>query len=199
MDVVSVPLLMVRERSSPGWDSLGAGLSSRITSVLLLFLLWEECEERGRRLVLSMLSFRLAVLDDVVVDSACSDGVGEQSLNMWTVSLALLTQRRVLVALNAMLYMREGMLPRRNWYSFFADGTEKTRMMVPLSEAVARRVPALLRQMQERGERCAWMTLMAWSLRASKIKTSPFGEGIRFDVGGACGACEVVRLGGGTL
>lgn len=46
-------------------------------------------------------------------------------------------------------------------------------MMVPLSEAVARRVPALLRVMQERGERCASTTLMASSFNASKTRTAP--------------------------
>ena len=88
-DVESVPpLLMVRDRSS-GCESLGAGLSSRITSVLC-----EEWDDLGRSVVLSMLSFRFAVFD--------VEGIGP-SLKIWTVSLALLTQRRVLVALKAML------------------------------------------------------------------------------------------------
>ena len=56
----SPPLLIVRERSSVA-DSLGAGDSSRMADVVLL---WEECEERGRTVVLSILSFRLA-------ESAC--------------------------------------------------------------------------------------------------------------------------------
>lgn len=97
---------------------------------------------------------------------------------MWTVSLALLTQRRVLVALKAMLQIRLGMLPRRNWYSFLALGMAKTRMMVPLSEAVARRVPVLLRLIHDRGERWASATLMASSLSASKMRTSPVVGGI---------------------
>ncbi len=79
------PLLVVRESSV--WESEGVGLSSRIG------LLREECAERGRTVVLSMLSFLFA-LSDV--------GAGP-SLKMCTVSLALLTQRRVLVALKAML------------------------------------------------------------------------------------------------
>lgn len=56
----SPPLLVVRERSSVA-DSLGAGDSSRTAEAAVL-LLWEECEERGRgrREVLSILSFLLA-------------------------------------------------------------------------------------------------------------------------------------------
>ena len=50
--------------------------------------------------------------------------------------------------------------------------------MVPLSEAVARRVPALFRVMQERGERCASTTFIASSLRASNIRTAPLVGGI---------------------
>ena len=41
--------------------------------------------------------------------------LGGASLKMWTVSVALLTQRRVLVALKLMQYIRAGILPRRNW------------------------------------------------------------------------------------
>lgn len=57
--------------------------------------------------------------------------------------------------------------------------------MVPLSEAVARRVPALLRVMQERGERCASITLMASFLSASKIRTEPVVGGMCVFPGGA--------------
>lgn len=55
----------------------------------------------------------------------------------------------------------------------------KTRIMVPLSEAVARRVPALLTTIHERGERWASTTFIASSFRASKRRTSPL-------VGGTC-------------
>lgn len=58
-------------------------------------------------------------------------------------------------------------------------------MMVPLSEAVARRVPLLLRVMQERGERWASTTLIASSLRASKRSTSPVVGGMWVAPGGA--------------
>lgn len=81
--------------------------------------------------------------------------------------------------------MREGMEPRRNWYNLRAAGIEKTRIMVPLSEAVARRVPALLTAMHERGERCASTTLIASSFRASKSSTSPAVGGICDVPGGA--------------
>ena len=46
-------------------------------------------------------------------------------------------------------------------------------MIVPLSEAVARRVPLLLIDIHESGERCASTTLMFSSFRASNIRTSP--------------------------
>ena len=82
--------------------------------------------------------------------------------------------------------MREGMEPRRNWYNFCAEGTEKTRIIVPLSEAVARSVPALLIVMQERGERWASTTLMASSFRASNIRTEPLVGGMCEPPGGAC-------------
>ena len=62
---------------------------------------------------------------------------------------------------------------------------ENTRIMVPLSEAVARRVPALLRVMQERGERCASTTLIASSLRASNMRTAPLVGGMWVPPGGA--------------
>lgn len=46
-------------------------------------------------------------------------------------------------------------------------------MMVPLSEAVARRVPSLFKVIQDKGDRCASMTLMASNFSASNINTSP--------------------------
>ena len=58
-------------------------------------------------------------------------------------------------------------------------------MMVPLSEAVARRVPVLLRVMWERGERWAVTTLTASSLEASKRRTSPLVGGTWVLLGGA--------------
>ena len=73
------------------------------------------------------------------------------SLKMCTVSEAEVTQRREEAVLKDMLKIRAGMEPRRNWYSLSAFGTEKTRMIVPLSEAVARRVPVLLMVMHDRG------------------------------------------------
>ena len=58
--------------------------------------------------------------------------------------------------------------------------------MVPLSDAVARRVPLLLRVIQESGERCASATLMASSLIVSKRRTSPLLGGMWVPEGGAC-------------
>jgi hypothetical protein len=92
---------------------------------------------------------------------------------MWTVSVAEETLRRVEVELNDMLKILAGMEPLLNWYSFCASGIEKTRMMVPFSEAVANRVPSLLSAMQDRGELCASITFTASILVASYIKISP--------------------------
>ena len=57
---------------------------------------------------------------------------------------------------------------------------------MPLSDAVARSVPALLSVIQERGERCASATLTASSLSASKRRTSPLVGGMWEAPGGAC-------------
>ena len=58
-------------------------------------------------------------------------------------------------------------------------------MMVPLSEAVARRVPASLTVMQQRGDRCASTTLMASSFSVSKSRTSPLVGAMCVALGGA--------------
>ena len=58
--------------------------------------------------------------------------------------------------------------------------------MVPLSEAVARRVPASLTVMHDRGDRCASTTLMASSFMVSKMRTSPLVGAMCVVPGGAC-------------
>ncbi len=58
-------------------------------------------------------------------------------------------------------------------------------MMVPLSEAVARRVPASLTVMHDSGDRCASTTFIASSLRVSKRRTSPLVGAICVPPGGA--------------
>ena len=63
------------------------------------------------------------------------------SLKTCTVSLAELIASNVAVALKAMLNILVGIDPRRNCANFLPSGTEKTRMIVPLSLAVANRVP----------------------------------------------------------
>jgi len=68
---------------------------------------------------------------------------------------------------------------------------------VPLSEAVARRVPSLLRAMQDSGERCASTTLMASSLTASKRRTSPLVGAMCVAPGGACDGRDID--GGGSF
>ena len=62
---------------------------------------------------------------------------------------------------------------------------EKTRIIVPLSEAVARRVPASFKVMHDRGERCASTTLIASSFKVSNKRTSPLVGGICVAPGGA--------------
>lgn len=92
---------------------------------------------------------------------------------MWTVSVAEDTLSRVDVELKDMLNILAGIDPLRNWYSFCASGIEKTRMMVPFSDAVASRVPSLFSAMQERGELCASITFTASIFVASYMRTSP--------------------------
>jgi hypothetical protein len=76
-------------------------------------------------------------------------------------------------------------VPLRNWYNFSPPGTENTRMMVPVSDAVARRVPSLLRAMQESGARCASTTFMFLRDKVSNISISPDIGGTNLDIGGA--------------
>jgi hypothetical protein len=77
---------------------------------------------------------------------------GVSRRKMWTVSVADETLSSVDLELNDMLNILAGMEPLRNWYSFCASGIEKTRMMVPFSDAVANSVPSLLSAMQDKGE-----------------------------------------------
>lgn len=99
--------------------------------------------------------------------------LGAPKRKMWTVSVADDTLSKVDVELKDMLYILAGMEPLRNWYSFCASGMEKTRMMVPFSDAVASRVPSLFSAMQDSGELCASITLTASIFVASYIRTSP--------------------------
>jgi hypothetical protein len=92
---------------------------------------------------------------------------------------------KVEVELKDMLNILAGMEPLLNWYSFCASGIEKTRMMVPFSEAVANRVPSLFSAMQDKGELCAPTTFTASILVASYIKTSPLVGAMWSDLGGA--------------
>ena len=70
--------------------------------------------------------------------------LGGASLKTWTVSVAEETHNSVEVALKLMQYMRAGMLPLRNWYSFLPSAIEKILITVPFSDAVAMSVPSLL-------------------------------------------------------
>lgn len=69
--------------------------------------------------------------------------------------------------------MVEGYVPLRNWYSFVPLGSEKTLMIVPVTEAVASNVPSLFKAIQDSGARWACTTFNALSSTASKIKTAP--------------------------
>jgi hypothetical protein len=111
---------------------------------------------------------------------------GAPRRKMWTVSVADETLRRVDVELKDMLYILAGMEPLLNWYSFCASGMEKTRIMVPFSDAVANRVPSLFRTMQDRGELCASITFTASIFVASYMRTSPLVGAVWSDFGGAC-------------
>ncbi len=105
---------------------------------------------------------------------------------MWTVSVVDETHSRVELKLKDMLYIVEGYVPLRNWYSLVPFGSEKTRIMVPVSDAVAKSVPSLLRAMQDKGALCASTTFKASSFRASNIRTSPEVGATKVDRGGAC-------------
>lgn len=98
---------------------------------------------------------------------------GPPKRNMWTVSVVEDTHNNVELRLNDMLYIVDGYVPLRNWYNLSPRGTEKTRIIVPVSEAVASSVPSLFSAMHERGARCAPTTFMALSDNVSKMRTSP--------------------------
>jgi len=90
-----------------------------------------------------------------------------------TVSVVEETQSRVELKLKDMLYIVDGYVPLRNWYSFVPFGRENTLIIVPVSEAVASKVPSLFKAMQDNGARWASTTFNALSSTASKIKTDP--------------------------
>ena len=94
---------MVREIS--GWESLAAGLTLRSRASAAA----ESSAAGLDAFSWSGLPELLLVLEPIALPS------GAPSLKMWTVSEAELTQRREEVALKAMLEIRLGMLPRRNW------------------------------------------------------------------------------------
>lgn len=108
------------------------------------------------------------------------------SLKIWIVSVAEETQSSVDVILKDMLKIRDGIEPLRNWYSFWASGTENTRMIVPLSEAVANRVPSVFIARHDNGDLWASTTLIASSFSVSKIRTSPLVGEMWVLLGGAC-------------
>ena len=115
--------------------------SSVISELAGLRLLWEDLR----------LLWDVGIVDDSAGEEDARLDCEGDSLKMWTVSVADDTQSRVEVALNAMLKIRAGRVPLRNWASFCASGTEKTRMTVPLSDAVASFDPLLSIAMQDSG------------------------------------------------
>jgi hypothetical protein len=104
---------------------------------------------------------------------------------MCTVSVVEETQSRVELKLKDMLYIVEGYVPLRNWYSLVPFGREKTLIIVPVSEAVASKVPSLFRAIQDNGARWASTTFNALSSTASKIKTDPDVGATYVESGGA--------------
>jgi len=112
------------------------------------------------------------------------------SLNMWTVSCAELTANSVDIGLKFIEYITASLVPRLNWYSFSALGMFHTRMTVPFSEAVARRVPVELMERKDKGVLCAWMALTTVKERVEKMWTSPFWGG---EVDGGVGAEDVAE------
>lgn len=162
---ISVPLCLRPERSD-------VPISPAISSASGLGELWSKALSRA-----------VGDADDI---EPSEDGPEWLNLKTWTVSVEEETQSSVEVVLNDMLYILEGIEPRRNWYSLCPSGTEKTRIIVPLSEAVARSVPSPLSAMHASGERCASMTLIASSFKVSKIKTSPLVGETWVVPGGAC-------------
>ena len=138
--------------------------------------------------LLPRLSLRLVKkLEALVGEGGISSDTGAcwPSLNTWIVSVAEDTHSSVAVMLKDIEKIRDGIDPRRNWYNLCASGTEKTRMIVPLSEAVASTVPSLFSTTRDNGDRCASTTFMASSLIVSKSNTSPVVGTIWALVGGA--------------
>lgn len=86
--------------------------------------------------------------EEILLRLAC----GVPKRKMWTVSVAEETLSKVEFELNDMLYILAGIEPLLNWYSFCASGIEKTRIIVPFSDAVANSVPSLFNAMHDKGE-----------------------------------------------
>ena len=156
------------------------------------------CESLAAGLVLRSLSV-IAPMPELLGGERSIDGrrCAPPSLKMWTVSEAEEMQSREEVVLKDMLKILDGIEPRRNWYSLSAFGMEKTRMIVPFSDAVASKVPVLLMVMHESGVLCAVTTLTASSFEALKRRTSPLVGGMCVPPGGACAGCG--RVDGGAF
>ena len=73
------------------------------------------------------------------------------------VDLSDVTARMELLGEMARLKMKAGSTPRRYSARRVQFAVEKTRIRVPVSEAVAMRLPSALRSMARRGEVCAGM------------------------------------------
>jgi hypothetical protein len=120
-----------------------------------------------------------------VEDDAEPADFWEPSLKMCTVSWAELTANKVETTLKLMEYILASLVPRRNWYSFSAPGILQTRITVPLSEAVARRVPVELMERKDIGDLWACITFETVSERVEKMRTSPDCCCAEVDDGGA--------------
>ncbi|GMF59860.1 unnamed protein product [[Candida] boidinii] len=71
-------------------------------------------------------------------------------------------------------YILVGYVPLLNWYNLTPVLTEKIRIIVPLSDAVANNKPSLLNAIAANEVLCASMTDKGCNVLALKIITSPF-------------------------
>ena len=93
--------------------------------------------------------------DDVAPAAAIGVPDADGRSKRCSVDLSDVTARTELLGEMARLKMKAGSTPRRYSARRVQLAVEKTRIRVPVSEAVAVRVPSALRSMARRGEVCA--------------------------------------------
>ena len=85
------------------------------------------------------------------------EGMGRSK--MWRVDLSEVTATMLELGEMAMLKMKAGSTPRRSSAILLQFEVENTRIRVPVSLAVAKYCPSLLRSIARRAEACAGMML----------------------------------------